>query len=63
MAQKRQNITLDPDIFERFCRIASKKGLRISTWINARMKDFVEEEEAAEAELEEFKLKLRKGTR
>ena len=50
MGVVRQNITLDPDVLERFCRIAAKKGIRISTWINARMKDFVEEEEALEAE-------------
>jgi hypothetical protein len=61
-AQHRQNITLDPEIFERFCNIAGRKGIRISTWINAKMKEFVEEEETLEAEREELKAKLRKGT-
>jgi hypothetical protein len=61
LAQRRQNVTLDPDIFERFCSIAGRKGIRISTWINAKMKEFVEEEEAAQAERES---KLRgRGTR
>jgi hypothetical protein len=49
LAVKRQNITLDPDILERFCNIAGRKGIKISSWINQRMKEFVEEEEAAEA--------------
>lgn len=46
-AVKRQNITLDPEVFEKFCSIAGKKGIKISTWINQRMKEFIEEEEAA----------------
>lgn len=49
MAVKRQNITLDPEVFEKFCSIAGKKGIKISTWINQRMKEFIEEEEAAQA--------------
>lgn len=48
MAVRRQNITLDPEVFEKFCDIAGKKGIRISTWINAKMKEFIEEEEALE---------------
>jgi hypothetical protein len=41
------NIKTDEDIFERFCQIAGKKGIKISTWITLKMKEFVEEEEAA----------------
>jgi hypothetical protein len=55
LAVKRQNITLDPDILERFCNIAGRKGIKISSWINQRMKEFVEEEEAAEAAKEQSK--------
>lgn len=45
-AMKRQNITLDPVVFDQFCVIAGKKGIKISTWINQQMKEFIEEEEA-----------------
>jgi macrodomain Ter protein organizer (MatP/YcbG family) len=49
LATRKQNITLDTEVFERFCDIAGRKGIKISTWINLKMKEFVEEEEAAEA--------------
>ncbi|MFK7695925.1 hypothetical protein [Paenibacillus sp. HJGM_3] len=48
-AMKRQNITLDPEVFEKFCEIAGRKGIKISTWINQQMKEFIEEEEARQA--------------
>ena len=47
-AKMRQNITLDPDVFDEFCHYAGLKGIKISTWINQRMKEFVEEEKEAE---------------
>lgn len=47
-AMKRQNITLDPEVFEKFCTIDGKKGIKISTWINQRMKEFIEEETSYE---------------
>lgn len=47
-AVKRQNITLDPEVFEKFCDIAGRKGIKISTWVNQKMKEFIEEEEAVE---------------
>lgn len=49
LAVRRQNITLDPEVFEEFCKYAGKKGIKISTWINQRMIEFIEEERAAEA--------------
>lgn len=49
-AVKRQNITLAPEVFEKFCNIAGKKGIKISTWINQRMKEFIEEEESMKEE-------------
>jgi len=47
-AMKRQNITLDPEVFEQFCVIAGRKGIKISTWINQQMKNFIEEEQLLE---------------
>lgn len=44
---KKQNITLDPEVFEEFCTFAGKKGIKISTWINQKMIEFIEEEEEA----------------
>ena len=41
----RQNMTIDPEVFDKFCLIASKKGIKISTWVTARMREFIEEEE------------------
>lgn len=48
MATSRHNITLDPEVYEEFCKYAGKKGIKISTWINQRMKDFIEEEKLLE---------------
>jgi predicted HicB family RNase H-like nuclease len=49
MTVKKQNVTLDPEVFEKFCNYAGRKGMKISTWVNQKMKEFIEEEEAAEA--------------
>ncbi|HGG0416077.1 TPA: hypothetical protein ACJFE8_000827 [Clostridium sporogenes] len=48
MATIRKNITLDPEVYENFCKIAERKGIRMSTWINAKMKEFIEQEEVKE---------------
>lgn len=45
----RQNISLDPETFEEFCRYAGRYGIKISTWINLKMREFVEEEREKEA--------------
>ena len=45
MVARRQNITIDPEVFEKFCLIAGKKGIKISTWITAAMRQFIEDEE------------------
>lgn len=58
-AQKRQNISVDPVIFEKFCNIAGPKGIKISTWITAKMREFVEEEEALEEQKEKLSLRHR----
>lgn len=48
LVTQRVNITLDPKVYDEFCRIAGKKGIRVSTWINAQMKEFIEEEKILE---------------
>lgn len=48
MATSRHNITLDPEVYEEFCRYAGKKGIKISTWVNQQMKEFIEEEKMIE---------------
>ncbi|KUO74380.1 MAG: uracil-DNA glycosylase [Desulfosporosinus sp. BRH_c37] len=52
MARKSLNITLEPGVYEEFCDYAGKKGIRASPWVNAKMKEFIEEEKEAEAEKE-----------
>lgn len=43
--KKKLNITLDPDIFEEFCNYASRYGTSISSWIEVKMTEFIEEKE------------------
>ena len=44
MAVRRQNISLDPTIFEEFCNLIGPMGIKISPWINAKMKEFIEDQ-------------------
>ena len=37
MATIRKNITLDTETYKNFCKIAERKGIRMSTWINERV--------------------------
>lgn len=48
LATSRHNITLDPQVYEEFCKYAGRKGIKVSTWVNERMKDFIEEEKMLE---------------
>jgi hypothetical protein len=48
LVTSRHNITLDPEVYEEFCRYAGKKGIKNSTWINQQMKNFIEEEKMIE---------------
>jgi hypothetical protein len=57
-AMVRQNISLDPKVFEEFCEYAGKKGIKISTWVNQQMINFIEEEKM----IEEFRKQKREGT-
>ncbi|APM37741.1 hypothetical protein [Clostridium kluyveri] len=56
---KRQNITIDPEAFEDFCKYAGRKGIKISTWGTMKMREFVEEEKALE-ELKKSNLERRR---
>jgi hypothetical protein len=48
LVTSRHNITLDPEVYEEFCKYAGKKGIKISTWVNEQMKQFIEEEKMLE---------------
>lgn len=52
-----QNVSLDPDVLIEFHKYAERKGIKLSTWINAQMKQFIEDERL----LEEIKSKRSKG--
>ena len=52
-AVRRQNMSIDPTVFEEFCNYAGRKGIKISTWVTMKMKEFIEEEKL----LEELKRK------
>lgn len=55
MATKRVNMTINPEVYEEFCKYAGKKGIKISTWVNLQMKNFIEEEKM----IEEYRIKKR----
>lgn len=59
--KKKLNITLDPEVLDEFCNYASKYGTSISSWIEVKMKEFIEEEK----ELDEVRKQIRakKGTK
>jgi len=50
LVRKAVNITLEPDVYDELCNYAGKKGIRVSPWVSAKMKEFIEEEKEAEAE-------------
>ncbi|CAG9608059.1 hypothetical protein [Pseudoneobacillus rhizosphaerae] len=58
-AMTRHNISLDPKVYEEFCHYAGLKGIKVSTWVNIKMKEFIEDEKM----LEEIKKKRLEGTR
>jgi hypothetical protein len=59
--KKKLNITLDPIVLDEFCKYASKYGTSISSWIEVKMTEFIEEEK----EVEEIRKQIRakKGTK
>ena len=57
MAVRRVNVTVEPELYDEFYKYADKKGISISPFLQAKMREFIEEEK----EFEEFKEKKRKG--
>lgn len=45
---KRVNITVDPKKLDEFYRLAAKKGIKFSTWVDAKLDEFLEEEKMIE---------------
>lgn len=58
MAVKRLNVTVDPELLEEFYEYADKKGISISPFLQAKMREFIQEEK----EFAEFKEMKRNGT-
>lgn len=52
----RINITIPPDILEEFKKYGEKKGILISPFVAAKMKEFIEEEKIIEKLKNEHKL-------
>jgi antitoxin component of RelBE/YafQ-DinJ toxin-antitoxin module len=48
LATKSVNITVDPDTLDEFYRLAAKKGIKFSTWVQVNMEEFIEEEKMIE---------------
>lgn len=48
MAVKRQNMSIDPQVYEDFIKYSEPKGIKVSTWVSMRMKEFVEDEKLLE---------------
>lgn len=57
MAVRRVNVTVDPELYNEFYKYAERKGISISPFLQAKMKEFIEEEK----EFEEYKEKKKKG--
>ena len=60
-AVHRQNISVDPVVFEEFCNYAGKKGIKISTWVSMKMEEFIEEEKALEEAKKNNKRRVEDG--
>lgn len=58
MAVQRINITMEPELFAEFNKYAQKRGISISPFVQAKIREFIEEEK----EFQEFKERKRKGT-
>ncbi len=58
MAVRRVNVTMEPELYDEFYKYACKKGISLSPFLQAKMREFIEEEK----EFQEFKELKRKGT-
>ena len=54
-AMKRQNITIEHEVFNEFCKYAERQGIKFSPWVNQQMKNFIEEQKMIEQWREEQK--------
>lgn len=57
MAVRRVNVTIEPGLYDEFYKYACKKGISISPFLQAKMREFIEEEK----EFEEYKKLKKKG--
>ena len=48
MVAHRQNMSIDPKVYEDFCKYSEPKGIKVSTWVSMKMREFVEEERLLE---------------
>lgn len=48
MAVHRQNMSIDPTVYEEFVYYSEKKAIKVSTWVTMKMKEFVEDEKLLE---------------
>jgi len=48
MATVKQNMSIEKEVLEDFCKYASRNGIKISTWVTAKMREFIEEEKILE---------------
>jgi len=48
MTRKAVNLTIDPLIYADFCKYAEKLGVRVSPWVAAKMREFIEDEKGKE---------------
>ena len=48
MATVKQNMSIEKEVLEEFCKYAGRNGIKISTWVTAKMREFIEEEKILE---------------
>lgn len=48
LARQAVNVTLDPKVYDEFCKYAAPLGIRVSAWVNAKMKEFIEDQKLIE---------------
>jgi len=48
MVVKRQNMSIDEKVYADFCKYSEPKGIKVSTWVTIKMREFVEDEKLLE---------------
>ena len=48
MVAHRQNMSIDEKVYADFCILAEKKGIKVSTWVTVKMREFIEDEKLLE---------------